>query len=130
MIAPWTGKYIGVPYKPKGRDMSGLDCLGLLYLIYEYDLCLDLPDYDNYSHADNASIEQVFIDGVTRWQRIPAPEAGALVMLTIGGHTTHLGIAVGEGKFIHCMEGVDCALDTFDSTRWRERIEGVYKWNQ
>jgi len=128
MIATWAGRYVGIPYTGKGRDLAGLDCLGLLYLIYKNDLGIDLPDYDNYNHADNKTIEGVFNAGIDEWMRIPNAEPGALVMLTIGGLTTHLGICIGDNKFIHCMDGVDCTIDRLDSLRWDKRIEGFYKW--
>ncbi len=130
MRADWPAKYVGIPYRGKGRDGDGLDCLGLLYLIYANEYGIKLPDYDNYTHEDNGSIEGVFKNGIGEWCRIESRPPGALVMLTIGGHTTHLGIMIGGSQFIHSMQGCDAAIDSLDSYRWKNRIEGIYLWTK
>jgi len=128
MIAKWAGDYVGVPYLAKGRSMAGLDCLGLLYLIYADHYGVRLPNYDHYTHENNRSIEAVFLNNIGEWTPTESRQAGALVMLSIGGYTTHLGVCIGDNRFIHAMQGCDVAIDSLDSFRWKDRIEGVYLW--
>ena len=41
----WLNRYIGKPYKYGGRDVTGLDCYGLVKLIYKEQYNQNLPDW-------------------------------------------------------------------------------------
>ena len=38
-------KYINLPYKNLGRSFDGVDCYGLIWLIYKGELGIELPDF-------------------------------------------------------------------------------------
>lgn len=128
-VEPWAAKYIGIPYIEKGCTQAGLDCLGLMVLIYDRELGLYPPDYCKYDHGDYQTIENVFIDNSPEWESLAVPARGCLIMFTIAGMTTHVGIYIGDGRFIHSLKGQDSTIERLDSMRWENRIEGFYKWN-
>ena len=42
-----TEKYLGIPYRHRGRSLKGLDCWGLVVLVYK-DFGIDILDLKSY----------------------------------------------------------------------------------
>jgi len=56
----WYNKYIGIPYQEKGRSETGVDCWGLVKLVYEKDFNILVPGFtDSYEHQDTERIEEL-----------------------------------------------------------------------
>lgn len=106
---------VGTPYRYGGNTPEGgFDCSGLVNYVYRDMLDLRLP----------RTTRDLFA-----WQgpRI-APEqlaAGDLVFFGSGGSVTHVGIYVGEGRFVHAPStGGTVRLDHMDGAYWRDRYTG------
>lgn len=57
VLADAARHYLGVRFRHRGRNSTGLDCAGLVWLAY-HDLGIDLPDYRLYGpepHKDGLS---------------------------------------------------------------------------
>lgn len=118
---------IGVPFKNGGRDKSGMDCWGLTLEVFSrYDI--NLPDY-KISCDSQIEINNKVNTERNKWERctgdLPVP---ALIVFNDQGVCNHVGVYIGENKFIHARIGTGVAIESMDSMFWKRRIEGGYRW--
>ena len=106
---------VGTPYRYGGNTPEGgFDCSGLVNYVYSDMLDMRLP----------RTTRDLFA-----WQgpRI-APDklaAGDLVFFGSRGGVTHVGIYVGEGRFVHApSSGGTVRLDHLDGHYWRDHYTG------
>ena len=107
---------VGTPYTYGGNTpQTGFDCSGLVAYVYRDMLDLRLP---------RTSRELAGIQG----PRI-APEklaAADLVFFGSKGSVSHVGIYVGEGRFVHAPStGGTVRLDRLDGAYWRDHYSGA-----
>ena len=124
-------KYIGLPYAANGRDQSGIDCWGLVRLFYKQEYNIDLPSYtEEYSGAYDTRILQMIDQYKNNWTETTTPEIGSVIVFNILGEPFHVGVYIGEDKFIHARDGMDSVIESLNSPRWSKRIEGYYNYTQ
>lgn len=107
---------VGTPYRYGGDSPAGgFDCSGLVNYVYRDMLDVRLPR----TSRDLAAM---------RGPRI-APERLApadLVFFGSAGAVSHVGIYVGEGRFVHApTSGGTVRLDHLDGPWWREHYTGA-----
>lgn len=71
----WWAKYVGIPYVNEGRStVSGLDCWGLLRVVYRDEIGIVLPDYGEIYSTQLIkivrAIDQALSDSVGPWKPI------------------------------------------------------------
>lgn len=124
-------KYIGLPYKDNGRDTSGIDCWGLARLYYLQEFNIELPSYSTeYNGETSENIKELVNQHKESWTSVDKPEVGDLIVFNIFGEPTHIGIYVGDDKFLHSRDGKDSVVETLSSHQWNKRISGYYKYSQ
>jgi cell wall-associated NlpC family hydrolase len=107
---------VGTPYRYGGNTPEGgFDCSGLVNYVYRDMLDLRLP---RTSHA------------LAGWvgPKIPADRltAADLVFFGSDGEVSHVGIYVGEGRFVHAPStGGTVRLDRLDGAYWRDHYAGA-----
>lgn len=82
-------KYLGVPYVVGGNTPAGFDCSGLTQYVY--------------SHAVNISLPRVTTDQEKMGSEVSlnSLQPGDLLFYGQRGHTTHVGIYIGNNLMIH-----------------------------
>lgn len=107
---------VGTPYRYGGNTPdSGFDCSGLVAYVYRDMLDLRLPR----TSRELAAVQGPRIDP----QRL---STGDLVFFGSGGTVSHVGIYVGEGRFVHAPStGGTVRLDYLDGTYWRDHYTGA-----
>lgn len=120
-------KYVGIPYKHHGRDMSGLDCWGLFISIYA-DLGYELYDQE-YDELWSEKNQNYFIENYhDMWEEVtrPAPLIGVLFKNKIGV-ACHIGIMISDDQFMHSRKGNGVILSRLSDKSWKARIVGFYR---
>jgi cell wall-associated NlpC family hydrolase len=107
---------VGTPYRYGGNTPeSGFDCSGLVTYVFRDMLDLRLPR----TSKELAAIQGPKIDP----NRLVAAD---LVFFGSKGDVSHVGIYVGEGRFVHAPRtGGTVRLDRLDGAYWREHYTGA-----
>lgn len=107
---------VGTPYRYGGNTPeSGFDCSGLVNYVYRDMLDLRLP---------RTSRELADYQGPKiQPERLATAD---LVFFGSGGQVSHVGIYIGEGRFVHApSSGGTVRLDHLDGVYWRANYSGA-----
>ncbi|SDW55464.1 Cell wall-associated hydrolase, NlpC family [Lysobacter enzymogenes] len=107
---------VGTPYRYGGNTPEGgFDCSGLVNYVYRDMLALNLPR----TSRDLAGYQGPRIDPMRL-------AGGDLVFFGSAGNVSHVGIYVGEGRFVHApSSGGTVRLDRLDGPYWRDHYSGA-----
>lgn len=129
-IPDFASKYVGMPFKQHGRDMSGADCYGLHWIIGTVEYGQTLPKYDvEYADAHDRNEVGTLIrhEMSACWEECEA-ENGSLILLRVMGQPWHVGTVIAPGIFIHIIEGSNACIERYDSKNWNRRLLGFYRY--
>jgi cell wall-associated NlpC family hydrolase len=119
-----------VPFAHCGRTEAGLDCVGVVLECYKY-ACVDLGDFRGYSRQAALNDSRAMLQPILeRFQKIKRTELeqGDLLLFSVQGVLTHVGIYIGEDEFVHAYEGSvnKVILDRLTKS-WQQRLKGVFR---
>jgi len=102
----WLNEYIGIPYVFGGRTREGLDCYGLVKLIYQEQYAETLPDWQT-DVLDLKVRDSEFAKAVTggEFKEKRPPDDGDFVICYRTRAAHHLGLFFAGGV-IHCMDSI------------------------
>jgi cell wall-associated NlpC family hydrolase len=128
----WCANYIGLPFKSLGRTRAGLDCWGMVYLVYHEVFQRDVPRYGEYVDAYDIEEVSALIRGeiVTRWCEVSSEQLGDVVLLRVRGQPCHVGVVVARGKFLHSFEGTLSCIERYECPKWARRVEGFFQYRR
>ena len=110
--------FLGVRYQRGGTDAdSGFDCSGFTRLMFETNLGLVLP-----RRAD----EQAKAAGLVNVKKDELQPGDLVFFNTLRRTFSHVGIYVGEGKFIHAPKpGGEVRVESMNFAYWAKRFTGA-----
>jgi cell wall-associated NlpC family hydrolase len=139
----WASKYVGIPYKPGGRSIEGIDCWGLICLVSKQEFGNILPTLDETvwnSDKDDQTVSDVAIANARCWEiiteqfgNIPVvfgdEKPGDVMLIRKGRFLTHVAIVVGSRIMLHIEAGHDAVLEEYDNIKWHRRIAKIGRWH-
>ena len=108
--------FLGVPYKRGGNTAeTGFDCSGFVRAMYEQSIGLILPRRAEQQAAATQDIDKSEL------------KPGDLVFFnTLKRTFSHVGIYVGEGRFIHSPKpGAQVRVESMTINYWASRFDGA-----
>ncbi|MBR9764816.1 MAG: C40 family peptidase [Rhodobacteraceae bacterium] len=128
----WATRYVGIPYVDGGRDVSGLDCWGVLQLVYRERLKVDLPTYGDISARDLRRIAREIGSASDMWPWADAPvprEMDVAVMAAPGRRfPVHVGVVLRGGQLLHSEAASGCCIVQLADFSVRFRILGYRRY--
>lgn len=110
-IIATSRSYIGTPYVWGGDSPGGFDCSGFIQYIYQsHDITIPrtVSDIWNFAHP------------------VDSPSVGDLVFFeTYQPGPSHLGIYLGDGKFIHAGASRGVEISELKTSYWEQRYLGA-----
>ena len=108
--------FLGVPYRRGGNNAeTGFDCSGFVRAMYEQTIGLALPRKAVQQAAATEKIDRTEL------------QPGDLVFFNTMRHAfSHVGIYVGDGKFIHSPRpGAEVRVEDMRISYWQRRFDGA-----
>jgi sulfur carrier protein ThiS len=124
----WWNDYVGLPYKLSGRDRDGLDCWGLVRLIHKEQFGNDLPSFSEHDHSQE-KIREIMAEQKEHWIATDTPKIGDVILFRVLGSPSHVGLYIGDKSFIHAKQGINSAIERYDSAYWEKRVIGFYRYD-
>jgi probable lipoprotein NlpC len=123
-------QFLGIPYRHGGRDSTGLDCLGLVYLFYK-KLGIEIPTDDGRPYTTDwyKTDPERFVRGLLQVGRginlnTEQLQPFDLVYFRVGGAVTHAGVMVDHRSFLHVMTGQSVRITPLNLA-WKRRLRGA-----
>ncbi len=102
-------RWRGVPYRLGGTDRGGIDCSAFVQRTFAERFGIALPRTT--AQQGRAGV------AVTR----EALRPGDLVFFKTGRKLRHVGIYLGDGRFLHASTSRGVTLSSLENRYWRER---------
>ncbi len=113
--------FLGLPYKRGGNSFdTGFDCSGFVKALYEQSIGKVLPRSAAQQAAQTTKIDSADL------------QPGDLVFFNTMRHAfSHVGIYVGDGKFIHSPKpGAEVRIEDMHVRYWDKRYNGARRVEQ
>lgn len=111
--------FVGLPWRDKGRERDGLDCYGLVALVYAEQAGIVLPSYaEDYATSEDREAVCDLIEGRAEpWREVAERDVRPLdlVLLRHAGVERHIGLVVRRGYVLHI--GLDLNVSRIESYR-------------
>ena len=125
------GRLIGIPYIEHGRDYSGADCWGIVFLFYRDVLRHPIPSYvaEMQARAFHRSDIGALIEDerAEHWIQVSEPKHGDVALMRTGREESHVGIYLDRARILHSEGEPGSCIVRADDMRIRSRLVGYFR---
>lgn len=117
-------RFAAIPFADRGRDYSGCDCWGLVWLWYRDVLGIALDPYDGVAARDAAAIREMIERHRDEWAEVTAPrDHDVVVMRSLTGRGDgHLGLVVEKRRLMHTTDPIGVRVERLSAPHVASRI--------
>lgn len=130
-MTDWT-RYVGLPWRAHGRDRDGVDCWGLVRLVYAAELGIDLPCYADTCPGldERAELSALLLAqrDAGPWHEVDDIQPFDVLLFRVGAHATHVAVALDRRRMLHAFARSRSVVQDIDLPEWRKRRVGVYRY--
>lgn len=131
----WSSQYVGLPFAEGGRSRKGVDCWGLLHLIFRDQYGIEVPSYaEQYVGKEERREIARLLETETKtdpWiSVIPGSEQEG-DMATFrdrrAGLPSHTGMVLSKSRMLHVSRGRLASIECYRTPVWDARLIGFYR---
>ncbi len=131
-IPDWVEPYIGLPYVKGGRNLKGVDCIGLFLLVEREHFGVEIEGYDGpdwSGRRDVAAVAEAARAFAARFKEIDAgsERVGDAILLRMTGQPIHIGCVIAPGLMLHIEEECDSVVEDYTTRAWANRIVAFHR---
>lgn len=132
-VTHWSRDYVGLPWKFAGRSRDGVDCWGLLWLVYRDVLRLPIASYaqETTDAPEREQIATLMAGELVKspWTDIPFGQEQTFDMSVFkrAGIDSHVGVVIAPGRMLHITHGSESRVERFDQGRWRSKLIALHR---
>lgn len=126
-MSAWWGEYIGLPFLDRGRTRDGLDCWGLVRLVYWEQRGLILPDLggEYLNTRDGDALAPLLQSHLPAWRSV-APGEFAVALFTLPDGRLHVGVMVDAQRVLHATRDCEACIERLASLSLFGQFNGCF----
>lgn len=128
----WVGQYVGLPFRKRGLDRSGVDCYGLLRLVMGEQHGIWLPTYGEVPVGPRTELRAIL--RATRregWRNVERGSVQAFDGVLMSAYGTdaplHVGVAISPTEILHIEDAHDSIIARLSDSRVRARLISFHR---
>jgi cell wall-associated NlpC family hydrolase len=129
----WSRDYVGLPWAFAGRSRDGVDCWGLLWLIYRDVLAVEIASYaqETTDAPEREQIAPLMAGELVKspWLDVQPGTQRPFDMLVFrrAGIDSHVGVVVEPGRMLHITHGTESRVERYDKGRWKPKLLAIHR---
>jgi cell wall-associated NlpC family hydrolase len=131
----WASEYVGLSFVDGGRDRRGVDCWGLVRLVYWERLKMPLDDFAAIKATDIRGVARAIVSSIDSREWLPVMRGAEqeFDVVVMRGHAggvavpAHVGIVAPYASVLHVEHGTDAVAPRLVSHTVKDRICGIYR---